>query len=143
MVPKVSQIAKSLPPMQQPVLEQAKAEKVRLSEEEYQRLMGKREPKKNKYNAVTVERGGMKMKSKKQAKRFDELVLLRETGEVLYFLYEVPFRMPGTTYWADFVPVWADGRVTVEDVKGFKTDTYKLKKRMMAIHYPHVTIEEL
>ncbi len=114
-----------------------------MTEEEYQQLMGERQTKKSKYNAVTVERGGLKMKSKKQAKRFDDLVLLRETGEVLYFLYEVPFRMPGTTYWADFVVFWADGRVTIEDVKGYRTDTYKLKKRMMAIHYKYVDIQEL
>jgi len=116
---------------------------MRMSEEEYRQMMGERQPKKSKYNAVMVERGGLKMKSKKQARRFDELVLLREAGEILYFLYEVPYRMPGTTYWADFVVFWPDGKVTVEDVKGFKTDTYKLKKRMMAIHYNYVEILEL
>ena len=97
----------------------------------------------HKYNAVQVKRDGYTMKSKKQAHRYDELVLLKKAGECLFFLFEVPFRMPGTVYWADFIPFWADGTVTVEDVKGFKTDTYKMKKRMMAVHYPSVEIQEI
>jgi len=97
----------------------------------------------HKYGAVMVERDGFKMKSKKQARRYDELKLLVKSGDCLFFLHEVPFRMPGTIYYADFIPFWSDGTVTVEDVKGFKTATYKLKKRMMTIHFPCVEIQEL
>ena len=97
----------------------------------------------HKYNAKIVERDGFKFKSKKQGNRYDELKLLQKAGEVIMFLFEVPFRMPGTVYWADSVVWWADGSCTVEDVKGFRTDTYKMKKRMMAVHYPCVDIQEL
>ena len=35
------------------------------------------------------------------------------------------------TYYADFVVYFPSGKVEVIDVKGFKTDVYKLKKKMM------------
>ena len=94
----------------------------------------------HKYNAVAVERDGFKFKSKMQRKRYDDLVLAKKAGDVIMFLQEVPFRMPGTVYWADFLVFWASGAVSVEDVKGMETATFKTKRRMMAIHYPSVEI---
>jgi len=97
----------------------------------------------HKYGAVKVERDGFTFDSKKEGRRYDDLLLLKRSGDVVMFLHQVPFRMPGTKYVADFLVFWKDGSVTVEDVKGMKTDTYKLKKRMMAIHFPEVEIQEL
>lgn len=97
----------------------------------------------HKYGAKPVERDGFKFASKKEAKRYDELILLQRSGDVVMFLMQVPFRMPGTKYVADFMVFWLDRNVTVEDVKGFKTPTYKTKKRMMAIHFPSVEITEI
>jgi formylmethanofuran dehydrogenase subunit D len=97
-------------------------------------------PLKHKFNAVAVERDGFKFKSKMQRQRYDDLKLAQTAGDVVMFLQEVPFRMPGTVYWADFVVFWADGSCTVEDVKGTVTPTFKTKRRMMAIHYPAVDI---
>jgi formylmethanofuran dehydrogenase subunit D len=94
----------------------------------------------HKFNAVAVERDGFKFKSKMQRKRYDELKLAQTAGDVVMFLQEVPFRMPGTVYWADFPVFWSDGTTTVEDVKGMETPTFKTKRRMMAIHYPPVEI---
>ena len=88
-------------------------------------------PLKHKFNAVAVERDGFKFKSKMQRQRYDDLKLAQTAGDVVMFLQEVPFRMPGTVYWADFVVFWADGNVT---------PTFKTKRRMMAIHYPAVDI---
>jgi len=117
---------------------------MRLTEEEYRALLGGREPKKSKYNSKRVEIDGFKFDSKKEAKRYSELKILKEIkGDVSYFLLQVPFKMPGTKYVADFLVFWADGSHTVEDTKGFRTATYKLKKRMMAHHYPEVEIVEL
>ncbi len=97
----------------------------------------------HKYRAVRVERDGYKFSSKKERTRYDELVLLKNAGEVLFFMLQPPFYMPGVKYVADFMVFWADGTVTVEDVKGMLTPTYKSKKRMMAVHYPHVEIQEI
>lgn len=98
---------------------------------------------KHKYGAVRVERDGFKFDSKKEGRRYDELLLLKKAGEVIFFMLQPPFYMPAVKYVADFMVFWEDGNVTVEDCKGFKTDTYKLKKRMMAVHYPSVEIVEL
>ena len=48
------------------------------------------------------------------------------------------------TYKADFVyfDVKKD-RFIVEDVKGYKTDVYKLKKKLFEYVYPNLTIEEI
>jgi len=94
----------------------------------------------HKFNAVAVERDGFKFKSKMQRRRYDDLVLAQKAGDVVMFLQEVPFRMPGTVYWADFLVFWASGVCSVEDVKGVETATFKTKRRMMAIHYPSVEI---
>ncbi len=97
----------------------------------------------HKYRAVQVERDGFKFASKREGRRYDELKLLKQAVEVVFFLHQVPFRMPGSTYWADFMVFWKDGTVTVEDTKGFKTPEYKKQKRMMAIHFSAIEIMEL
>ena len=90
-------------------------------------------------------RDGIKFASKKEMHRYDELVILKRGGEVLTFLVQAPaFRLPGgVRYTADFLVFWADGRVTVEDVKGMRTESYKAKKRMVEAMYAPITIEEL
>lgn len=39
------------------------------------------------------------------------------------------------TYVADFVYVTRDGRTVVEDAKGFQTEVYKIKKKLMLQKY--------
>ena len=95
---------------------------------------------KHKYKAVRTERDGHKFRSKMEARRYDELLLAQRAGEIVMFMMEVPFRMPGTVYWADFMVFWIDGSVTVEDVKGVITSTFKTKQRMMKQHFPSVEI---
>tara|TARA_Y100000815_G_scaffold272534_1_gene301652 strand:- start:2140 stop:2307 length:168 start_codon:yes stop_codon:yes gene_type:complete len=47
------------------------------------------------------------------------------------------FDLPGgVTYRADFIIFWSDGNVTIEDVKGFETSEFKLKKKMVEELYP-------
>lgn len=97
----------------------------------------------HKYSAVRVERDGYKFASKKEGRRYDELVLLKKAGEVIWFMMQPPFYMPGCKYVADFMVFWSDGSVTVEDVKGFKTPKYKADVARMAVHYPEVEIKEI
>lgn len=76
---------------------------------------------------------GIRFPSKLQADRYRELKLLRQSGQVLYFLREVPFDVAtGVVYRADFVIVWNRSGspqeiVTVEDTKGHLTDTSRIK----------------
>ena len=84
----------------------------------------------HKFNAVAVERDGFRFKSKMQRKRYDELKLAQTAGDVVMFLQEVPFRMPGTVYWADFLVFWSNGTTTVEDVKGMETPRFKKIRKL-------------
>jgi len=87
---------------------------------------------------------GIVFDSKKEAGRYKDLLFYRESGTVLQFLRQVPFHLPGhTKYVCDFVVFWTDGTVTFEDVKGMKTEVYKVKKRMVEELYSPITITEL
>jgi hypothetical protein len=97
----------------------------------------------HKYNAQRTEVNGIKFPSKKQARRYQELVLMMRAGEIKMFLREVPFHLPGNVkYLADFVVFNHDGTFVVEDVKGVRTQTYIMKKKMVEALYP-VKIEEI
>jgi len=83
---------------------------------------------------------GLKFRSKLEADRYSELKLLRAAGEVKWFLRQVPFDVaPGVIYRADFLVVWNLGgtveKITVEDTKGFLTDTARVKLAVVAQRY--------
>lgn len=91
----------------------------------------------HKFNAKITETDGIKFASKKEANYYQELKLRQKAGEVVFFLRQVPFHLPGSTrYLVDFVEFLSDGSVVFVDVKGMKTDTYKMKKRMVEDLYP-------
>jgi len=77
---------------------------------------------------------GVLFASKLEARRYRELLLLQEYGQLRppFFLRQVPFHLPGRTrYVLDFLVFWADGRVSLEDAKGHATEVYKLKRRQV------------
>jgi hypothetical protein len=97
---------------------------------------------KHKFKAKPTETDGIKFSSKKEAKRYNNLKMLKNIGEVLFFLRQVPFHLPGgVKYVCDFLIFWANGQVTIEDVKGFKTESYKAKKKMVEAIYPITILE--
>jgi len=80
---------------------------------------------------------GIHFSSKKEAKRYADLNLLKKNGEVVFFLRQTPFHLPGNTkYVCDFVVFWKNGDISFEDVKGMRTQVYILKKRMVEDLYP-------
>lgn len=92
----------------------------------------------SKYHAVRVEMDGIKFDSVKEAKRYKQLQLLERAGEIQNLRMQVPFILikkskygRAIKYIADFV-YEENGKTIVEDTKGYKTDVYKLKKRIMA-----------
>jgi hypothetical protein len=96
----------------------------------------------HKFKAIQTVCDGIKFSSKKEAKRYNELKCLQSNKDVIFFLRQVPFYLPGNTkYVCDFQVFWSDGNVTFEDVKGFKTPTYILKKKMVENLYPITLIE--
>lgn len=99
-------------------------------------------PLRHKFNAVRTETDGILFASKKEARYWQELMLARKSGELLFVLRQVPFHLPGgVVYRVDFLEFWKDGSVRFTDVKGFKTQTYKVKKRLVEAHYPVSILE--
>ena len=91
----------------------------------------------HKYHAKQTIRNGIKFQSKKEARYHDELLLRQKAGEVLFFLRQVPFDLPGgLKYRADFMEFWTNGSVKIIDVKGFKTKEFIRNKKMVEALYP-------
>lgn len=96
----------------------------------------------SKYRAVRIEIDNIKFSSKKEGRRYQELKALQHAGDVKFFLRQTPFHLPGKTrYVLDFMVFWENGNVTFEDTKGFRTQVYKLKKRMVEELYPIKILE--
>ena len=102
----------------------------------------------SKYGNTKVIYNGMKFDSKRELKRWHELVLLEKAGEIHVLKRQVPcyFEINGeymvgdnnhkTRYVADFTYFcMKDKKTIVEDSKGFKTPEYKLKKAMMRLFH--------
>jgi len=65
------------------------------------------------------------------------LEFLQRSGIVLFFLSQVPFRLPGgVKYIVDYQIFFTDGSVKFVDVKGMITDMFTLKKKMVEDLYP-------
>lgn len=105
--------------------------------DEYRRLVSGHSSGKHKFNAQPDNRDGQRFDSKLEASHYDRLCLLRGEGEILFFLRQVPFHLPGgVRFVVDFQVFWATGRVTFEDTKGFETETFKAKRRIVESLYP-------
>jgi hypothetical protein len=106
----------------------------------------------NKYKNKKVVYKDMKFDSKKEYLRYLVLEDMQRKGEISGLQTQVPFvlvppfqlnniKYKGMRYIADFV-YKKDGKTVVEDVKGMKTDVYKIKKKLMA--YMHkIEIKEV
>lgn len=121
---------------------------------------------KSKYNNKKVEVDGIIFDSKKEAKRYKELVLMQKAGEISELQRQVKYvlipqqRKPDIigprggvkrgvvlekecSYIADFV--YFDnqlGRYIVEDTKGFRTADYVIKRKLM-LHVHKIQIHEI
>jgi hypothetical protein len=92
---------------------------------------------KHKFHAKPTDYNGHKYHSQKEANYAAKLDLLVKAGVVLFYLEQVPFRLPGNTkYVVDFAVFYADDRVDFVDVKGLKTPSYIMKKKQVEELYP-------
>jgi len=97
----------------------------------------------SKYRYRKTEVDGFTFDSIKEANYYVTLKRLKAAGEVVLFLRQVPFHLPGgVKYVADFMVFHASGEVEIVDVKGVKTAEYKIKKKMVEHHY-QITIHEV
>ena len=108
----------------------------------------------SKYRAKKTVVDGITFDSKKEADFYCELKMLRMAGEVIDFERQVTFELQpkfqhsGKTeraikYIADFVVKYKDGRTVVVDVKGDKTDVYRIKRKMLLYKHPDMIFEEV
>nr|DAX75132.1 MAG TPA: Endonuclease [Caudoviricetes sp.] len=109
----------------------------------------------NKYGNKKVIVDGHKFDSQKEALRYKKLKLMERAGVIKDLELQPTFELiptirtehetlRKTIYKADFkyFDVNADHEV-VEDVKGFKTDVYKLKKKMLLHKYKDIDFREV
>lgn len=124
---------------------------------------------KNKYHSKKIEVGGIVFDSKKEAKRYSELLLLEKAGAITELQRQVKYILipaqrefsneiytkgrnkgcfkPGKllekecAYIADFV-YKENGRIVVEDTKGFRTKDYIIKRKLM-LHEYGIRIKEV
>lgn len=123
---------------------------------------------KNKYQAKKTYANGMVFDSIKEADRYFSLYVLERAGKIKNLRRQVKFELlptqyetfprysdktgkrltdgkraieKGCTYIADFV-YEENGKTIVEDAKGFKTEAYKIKKKMM-LYFHGIKIREV
>lgn len=89
---------------------------------------------------------GIAFDSKKEAKRYQELLQLEEAGAITDLKLQSKFELipsqriggkvveRACTYKADFVYM-QDGEMVVEDTKGFRTKDYIIKRKLMLYMY--------
>lgn len=96
----------------------------------------------HKYNATPTKSDGIRFDSKAEATYYGELKLRVAAGEVVVFLRQVPFHLPGgVRYVVDFCEFHADGSVHFVDVKGVETATFKAKRKQVETLYSPIKIE--
>ena len=104
----------------------------------------------HKYGAKPTTRDGIRFASKREAVYYDSLRLRVRSGDVIQFLRQVPFFLPGQVrYVVDFLEFHRDGTVHFVDVKGWnvkKQEFYLTKefvrnKKMVEDLYAPITIE--
>lgn len=102
----------------------------------------------NKYgNEKVYTSDGIMHDSIKEANRWCELKLLQRAGKIKDLRRQVKFELlpkqdgeRAVSYVADFVYT-ENGRKIVEDAKGYRTEVYKLKKKMM-LYFHGIRIKE-
>lgn len=94
----------------------------------------------NKYRNVKTTVDGITFHSKKEAARYGVLKILNNCGEIAFLELQPKYNIEVNgqkicQYIADFRYKDKHGKLHVEDVKGVKTDAYKLKSKLMKAVY--------
>jgi hypothetical protein len=92
---------------------------------------------KHKFKAKSVIDDGFHFSSKLEHRYYKELLLRQRSGEVIFFLRQVPFHLcNGLKMVIDYVEFLIDGDVRFVEVKGVETALYIAKKKMLEDMYP-------
>ena len=109
-----------------------------------------------KYRAIRTMVDGIYFDSKREANRYSELKMMEKAGIINSLKLQPEFKCMVNgkkvcTYKADFEYLMVDdigpqgqiGYYIVEDVKGFKTPVYRLKKKLVEALFPGTVIKEI
>lgn len=103
----------------------------------------------NKYKNQKVKVSGITFDSRKEARRYGELKYMQKSGRIKDLKRQVKYILIPSqrnannrvierecAYIADFVYTDTEtGETVVEDVKGLRTDVYKIKRKLMLERY--------
>lgn len=85
----------------------------------------------NKYGAKKTVVDGITFDSKAESRRYQQLKLMQQAGEIIGFTRQPSFILPGgIRYMPDFLVCDKDMKIWVEDVKGFETQAFKIKRKL-------------
>lgn len=118
---------------------------MRMTARQYRKL-GKR--KRSKYGNKQVQLDGHVFDSKAEAMYYNQLKMLNKAREILFFRIQPRYRLQdgfekngvkhrAIDYVADFEIHHKDGSLETVDVKGYKTEVFKIKQKMFEKIYPH------
>lgn len=118
----------------------------RMTAKQYRKLGKSR--KQSKYGNRKVEIDGLTFDSKAEALYYSKLKKMHERGEILFFRTQPRYRLLDgfekdgkrhrpIDYIADFEVHHKDGSIEVVDIKGYKTDVFRIKEKMFNAKYPH------
>ena len=108
-----------------------------------------------KYNNEKPTVDGITFDSKKEARYYEKLKAFKKGGAVEDFELQPRFKLQKgfddkegnhhrpIHYRADFKIWWANGKVEIVDTKGYKTQVYKLKKKLLLKKYPDINFREV
>ena len=116
---------------------------MRITASEYRNLKTK-----SKYGNKKVKIDGLTFDSKAEALYYSKLKKMHERGEILFFRTQPRYRLLDgfekdgkrhrpIDYIADFEVHHLDGSIEVIDIKGYKTDVFRIKEKMFNKKYPH------
>lgn len=105
----------------------------------------------NKYRNKKIIVDNIKFESNLEAERYRQLKLLQRAKQISNLRLQVPFLLQegfkknGKThrkieYIADFV-YEENGQTVVEDTKGIKTETFKIKQKLFEYKYPDLNLK--
>ncbi|SFR15326.1 DUF1064 domain-containing protein [Desulfoscipio geothermicus] len=118
------------------------------------RELGLLPPRESKYRSRKATVDGITFDSRKEARKYEELKLLKRAGEIVDFELQPEFELqPGfrdrdgnwvrpIKYRADFLVRYHNGRVVVIDTKGYRTKEYAIKRKMLLYRYPGIEFVE-
>lgn len=103
---------------------------------------------KSKYGAKKTSVDGITFHSKREAHWYGIYKMMEQAGEISQLVLQPPFKIvingkKVCTYLADFSFRDKTGNLHVIDVKGVRTEVYRLKKKLVEAFYPHVKITEI